>query len=228
MAGERADGAASRRAQADRGLDPRRRDAGLLAHGHSIAFASNRTGTFEISLARPDGSGVAQGDATLGKGWSRSPAWSPDGRTLAFDRWADPGRLDGLLVDLYTVATARPPHRFTDSPNAEVTFPSWSRDGRSIVFLRSTRVARAPFVSPQPGGAARPLARAGAFAPKESPDGRFVFFPRDKAIWRDAGRGGHEEKVVEAEQAIFNRWDVYDRGLCFFDTRLDRTRAVEV
>jgi len=195
--------------------------------GGSIAFASDRTGTLEIWLARPDGSGVVQ-VTTLGKGWSRSPAWSPDGRTLAFGYWADPGRLDGPLWDLYTVATAGgPPRRLTDSPNAEV-FPSWSRDGRSIDFLRVDENGASAVRIPAAGGAARPLARAGAFAPKESPDGRFVFFPRDKAIRRVPVAGGDEEKVVQAEQAIFNGWDVYDRGLCYFDARPDGTRVLRV
>ena len=129
---------------------------------------------------------------------------------------------------IYTVATAGgPPHRLTDSPNAEV-FPSWSRDGRSIVFLRADENGASAVRIPAAGGAAHPLARAGAFAPKESPDGRFVFFPRDKAIRRIPVAGGYEVEVVEAHQAIFGGWDIYDHGLCFFDTRPDGTALLRV
>jgi Tol biopolymer transport system component len=195
--------------------------------GRSIAFASDRTGTLEIWLARPDGAGVVQ-VTTFGKGQSRCPAWSPDGQTLAFDHWVDPGRLDGPLWDVYTIATAGgPPHRLTDSPNVEA-FPHWSRDGRSIDFLRFDESGVSPVRIPAAGGVARPLARAGAFTPKESPDGRFVFFSRDTGIWRMPVAGGDEVKVVEAHQTIFNGWDVYDRGLCYFDTRPDGTRVLRI
>lgn len=47
-----------------------------------IAFASNRGGSFQIYLMRPDGSEVTQ--LTYSEGENHSPAWSQDGRKIAF------------------------------------------------------------------------------------------------------------------------------------------------
>ncbi len=76
-------------------------------------------------------------------------------------------------------------------------------------------MARAPSACPRPG--APPVLSRGRvrFAPEESPDGRFVFYPKGKAIWRCRSRGATRTKIVEAQQAIFTGWDVYDHGLCY-------------
>ena len=99
--------------------------------GKRIAFAawpSVADGvTSDIWTIRPDGSGarklVRQGE---------QPAWSPDSRRLAFSR-------DG---DIYTVAASgRDPRRVTRTPRAGDTSPSWSSDGKQLVFASMYRAA---------------------------------------------------------------------------------------
>ncbi len=50
--------------------------------GDRIAFASNRTGSFEIYTMAPDGNGLTQ--LTSHVGGDTEPAWSPDGTKIAF------------------------------------------------------------------------------------------------------------------------------------------------
>jgi Tol biopolymer transport system component len=128
------------------------------------------------------------------------PAWSPDGRWVAFTSWddaADGGHLWRVRAD---GARAARPERLTRSAG-EYVHPSWSADGRVIVLARGggatargrTLVANSFYdvaVVPAGGGDARVVARvplpAGMsfFAVSRSqlmrpgfgPDGR-IFFP---------------------------------------------------
>lgn len=65
--------------------------------GKEIAFASNRSGQFEIWVTRPDGSGLRQ--ITSGSGAKTWPAWSPDGKSIMFTR-AHQGRQGLWIIDI--------------------------------------------------------------------------------------------------------------------------------
>lgn len=64
--------------------------------GEELAFASNKTGTFEIWAVRADGTGLRQ--VTSGPGAKTRPAWSPDGRRLIFTQFQE-GRYGFAIVD---------------------------------------------------------------------------------------------------------------------------------
>lgn len=103
-----------------------------------VAFVRNR----QIWFAPVDGSKPPQ-QAFYARGTSESPAWSPDGRTLAFVS----SRNDHSFIGLFT---AEQPIRFIAPSTARDSSPVWSPDGKKIAFLRQ----------PGAGGAPRPpLAR---------------------------------------------------------------------
>jgi Tol biopolymer transport system component len=81
-----------------------------------LAYAWNA----EIFVVNADGTG----SASLGPGGS--PAWSPDGRQLAF---AGPG---GVLSVMNSDGTSRRP---VYSGEIAAGYPSWSPDGRRLAFL---------------------------------------------------------------------------------------------
>ena len=60
----------------------------------------------------------------------RAPAWSPDGKTLAY--MADNGNGQ---YDIYTVKVGEAPVLLLDSGLSELN-PNWSPDGKAIVFVR--------------------------------------------------------------------------------------------
>jgi len=74
------------------------------------------------------------------RGRNHSPAWSPDGRTLAFVSDRD----DHSLIGLYTGPNA--PIRYLAPSTSRDTRPVWAPDGRRIAFVRQ----------PGRGGATRP------------------------------------------------------------------------
>ena len=95
--------------------------------GTRIAFASNRTGPFEIWLADADGGNVRQ--LTDLRAICRHPRWSPDGRRLAFVV-----RSALLRTSVYVADAATGDTRRVTSGAALEQWPTWSADGQSIYF----------------------------------------------------------------------------------------------
>jgi dipeptidyl aminopeptidase/acylaminoacyl peptidase len=145
------------------------------------------------------------------------PAWSPDGRRLAFvskRTLPDPDRSqdeDIFVVDAVAGATARP---LAPSPGRDAS-PRWSPDGRAVTFVMggdpkdmwygTTRVA----VAPAEGSAATdltPTLDRNVIAPRFSPDGKHVYFLTEDGGNRHLARvpaaGGAVERVVSGERHV--------------------------
>ena len=65
--------------------------------GKSLAFASNRSGTWNLFMMRADGTDIRQ--LTDSPGTDLEPVWSPDGKKLAFTSNRD-GRLEVFLLEV--------------------------------------------------------------------------------------------------------------------------------
>lgn len=159
----------------------------------AIAFTSYRDGCPNIYTMNPDGSNVAVLTNCLDvfdRG-GESPAWSPDGQRIAFDR-------DGHLYAMNAGGTQRLEVRPSDPTVFGLRQPAWSPDGTKLA-------AHADFGSCGPdcyidgivvmnvdgtvlfriGGGAR---WSGALDPAWSPDGRIAyvkFTPSTPAFERD-------------------------------------------
>ncbi len=102
--------------------------------GTQIAWISGRTGLPQVYIMESDGTNVQR--MTDG-GYATSPAWSPNGQFLAF-AWArnyGPGAPGGQ--DIYVMDIAS--HRWIQLTHdiGRTDFPSWSPDGRHIIFQRT-------------------------------------------------------------------------------------------
>jgi TolB protein len=100
-----------------------------------IAFVSGRTGLPQIYTMDVDGSNVQR---MTDQGYAVSPAWSPNGLLLAFSwvRHYGPGIPGGADLYLMDIASRQIVQLTHDGGRND--FPSWSPDGRHIVF-ESTR-----------------------------------------------------------------------------------------
>jgi Tol biopolymer transport system component len=102
-----------------------------------IAFSSRRDGDLEIFVMNPDGTRIEQVTRNASSGGSEAddegPAWSPDGRLIAFtstrDRKRDPLGDREIYVINVDGSTER---RLTDN-DLEEFGPDWLPDGR-VVF----------------------------------------------------------------------------------------------
>jgi TolB protein len=137
-----------------------------------IAFASDASGSNDNVVMNADG--VGRANLTTGADDDTDPAWSPDGRRLAFVR-------GGAQPAVYLVqADGSGLRRLTTGAS-----PAWSPDGTRLVFSR--RVGRGVdlYVIRADGRGLRRLTRTTATEsePEWSPDGRLI------ACVRTAGAG---------------------------------------
>lgn len=100
--------------------------------GARIAFASDRTGTWEIFLMNADGSDQVQLTAT---GSSSGPAWSPDGTRIAFTSYRDG---NGEIYVINVDGTGL--QNLTNDPLQDDAGPAWSPDGTKIAFSKGPYV----------------------------------------------------------------------------------------
>ncbi len=103
-------------------------------------------------------------------GRENSPAFSPDGKQLAFT-WD--GGIDGATSDIYIkLIGAGEPVRLTNTPNEEIN-PVFSPDGKSIAFVRLFPDHNEIILIPALGGAERKIYDRASYASLSfSPDGK--------------------------------------------------------
>lgn len=99
--------------------------------GAQLAWVSGRTGLPQIYTMEADGTNAQR---ITDQGYAVSPAWSPNGQFLAF-AWirkygpGEPGASDIYLMDIASKQWVQLTH-----DGGRNDFPSWSPDGRHIVF----------------------------------------------------------------------------------------------
>jgi TolB protein len=141
----------------------------------SIAFASDRSGTKEIWVMDYDGADSRQ--VTAHKSTSLSPAWAPDGRTLAYTSFV--GGPPGIYLANLLTGRKTP---FATQGEQNIS-PSFSPDGRRVVYSRAAGTATEIVVADVGGGNVTRLtfSRAIDTNPAWSPKGTEIAFTSSRA-----------------------------------------------
>ena len=139
-----------------------------------ILFVSDRDapGNFEIYSMNPDGSGVSR--LTNSGGHDVAPAWSPDGKRIAFVSL----RQDSFGEIYVMNADGSGVRRLTESGGID-TSPTWSKDGKRIAFvsMRNDPAGDIYAMNDDGSGVSRVTDAAGTDAdPSWSPDGKQIAF----------------------------------------------------
>jgi Tol biopolymer transport system component len=116
------------------------------------------------------------------------PAWSPDGRRLAYAAPARGGATDLFVVD----ADGSHRGRLTRSGTADELAPDWSPDGKRLVAERAGEI----FVLRADGSAERRL--VAGWEPAWSPGGRRIAFVLDDRLQVIPAKGGRPRRLTAA------------------------------
>jgi len=180
--------------------------------GRRIAFASNRSGSGEIWVCNADGSDpVAVTNGGAGPG---SPVWSPDGDAIAFDSRPSGG------AEIFTVRVDGGVPRRVDTGIPDSQVPSFSRDGRWLYFTGGKEPMVRVYKTKHSGGPALALTKGGGYWPRESVDGRRVYYVKAGELWSVSSDGGDESAVPAFPRLGIGRaidWTVVAGGIYFID-----------
>jgi Tol biopolymer transport system component len=176
------------------------REPAWSADGQRIAFSSNRAGrisghayAMDIYVMNADGADPRNlTDSTTSDSW---PAWSPDGRHIAFQSDRD-GNQEIYVME----ADGSNPRNLTNHESNDFG-PAWSPDGRTIAFDSDRDGDRELYVMEADGSNLRRLTDHEGMdgLPTWSPDGRYIAFQSD----RDGG--SQELYVLEVESGNVGR-----------------------
>jgi TolB protein len=149
---------------------------------------------FTLRIADADGEG---GQAALNSPEPIiSPAWSPDGKQLAYVSF----ETQKAVVWLQDVASGR--RRSVANFRGSNSAPAWSPDGSQLAMTLTREGGSQLYLMPAAGGEPRRITRSSAIdtEPCFSPDGRQIYFVSDRGggpqIYRMPAAGGGPERVT--------------------------------
>jgi len=193
--------------------------------GNLLAFASNRSGNFEIYVRRIEGG--QEVNITNDPGQDIQPAFSPDGNSIAFvsTRASRTGLIkiappNGFQYRTYggdiwiAPALGGPARRLALDGNS----PVWSPDGKKIAFVSGFEDHRSVLEVPDEGGAPHPVLSTAdskweIIKLQYSPHGRwFIFETGDQRLFLMATSGGTPQQIVRGSSPA---WDPSGKHLYY-------------
>ena len=199
--------------------------ATLAGRDGRIAFWDFNTG--QIYAVNPDGTGLAQLTHVAQGQIAENPAWSPDGRHIAFD-----SNMTGAFRLWIMDANGSHAHMVAgDRPNVADLVPAYTPDGRQLVFSRCIMDHCAIYSIRVDGSQRRALTKLRPvtdFGASVSPDGKQIAFFRGQAhgitgqvyVMNADGSGAHAV-TPPALEGTAPRWSP-DGKLITFTSNSDR------
>ena len=165
-----------------------------------IAYVAKTKGRYSLYVADSDGYGAQGqegGESILNSTEPIiSPAWSPDGREIAYVSFEDQKAV------VYTQEVASGKRRTIANFRGSNSAPAWSPDGQTLAVTLSRDGGSQLYLMARTGGTPRRLTTSAAIdtEPAFTPDGRSIYFVSDRGgspqIYRVAAGGGNPERIT--------------------------------
>jgi Tol biopolymer transport system component len=152
-----------------------------------ILFTARQPGLGSEQIFRVQSSGKGLKQLTKGADASEAPAFSPDGKRIAFAR---------VGAGIYTMNVDGTGLRAV-THNGRDSFPTWSPDGTQIAFIRPVTTAWKVYVSSASGANARELTKSPP-AGRPSWTSRGLLVPTNGALAKIDPRSGQVQKLFNA------------------------------
>jgi TolB protein len=159
-----------------------------------IAFVVKRGKRFELQIADADGAGEETALASFEP--IISPAWSPDGRRLAYVSFEN----KKPVVYVHSLADGK--RQVAANFKGSNSAPTWAPDGARLAVSLSREGGSQIFMVNADGSSVRRLAQSSGIdtEPVFSPDGRSIYFTSDRGgspqIYRMPAGGGEAQRVT--------------------------------
>jgi TolB protein len=159
-----------------------------------IAYVVKRGNRYELQIADYDGANAETALASFEP--IISPAWSPDGKRLAYVSFEN----KKPVVYIHTLADGK--RHVVANFKGSNSAPAWSPDGNRLAVVLSREGGSQMFLINPDGSGLRRLASSSAIdtEPRFSPDGQWIYFTSDRGgtpqIYRMPANGGEPQRVT--------------------------------
>ncbi len=159
-----------------------------------IAYVLKRGNRYDLQISDYDGAGAETALASFEP--IISPAWSPDGKRLAYVSFEN--KKPVVYVHSLVDGKRRVIANFKGSNSA----PAWTPDGSRLAVVLSREGGSQMFMINADGGGLRRLATSTAIdtEPRFSPDGQWIYFTSDRGgtpqIYRMPASGGEPQRIT--------------------------------
>jgi len=175
----------------------------------TVTYVSNRSGASELWITRPDGQSVRL--TNIMGSYTHSPAWSPDGQTIAFVA------VKGRKAEIYTVGRDGSRLRVVTADGLDKLDPIFTPAGDRLRYLQRTA----------DGYRLMEIALAGAPRPTEVAGGRGLTGLRRAPDGRYFGQTLNDSRIVALDGAPapnvivgpYDTWTVGRDGIYVFVVR---------
>ncbi len=160
----------------------------------------NNKKTYEVDIYTIPVEGGESKKLTISPGQDRFPCWSPDGKSIAFIRYAEPAKeRDNYIMNICIVRTEGGEVRQLTSESHRVQWSTiaWSPDGKSIAYFSDED--KAIKVIPVQGGESSEVVKVEDVSMHSElawlPEGKNLAYSSKGSIWVVSMDGGEPEEI---------------------------------
>lgn len=179
--------------------------------GNQIAFASNRSGSYEIWITDKFGS-ASQKITNFKSGFCGTPHWSPNGQQITFD-WRSKGQSDIYLIDLKTKQLIQ----LTSHAKDDIA-PFFTADAKAICYSSNRKGYWQIWKQDLKTDTAKAITGAHVYALQfaHQDDSFYQSYHNQSGIWQQfTGKDSLVQIIDGLEPADWCNWVVAERGIYF-------------